>query len=414
MAGVSEEADLGLDIRRHPDFSQELEGPFIITFTAHLPFPIGIPNELGHGISLAQPFVDDEYRATYRWPFVRIRVFDQLQSGLPVWSTGTHEAIKHFFGSDLEGDAAARYGEEHFVEHNQWVTLETPWGAVEGSDTDPFHRCLWLFNSFLQATLLITRDIRIRTVASHDLRPVVIIGAIAHQQKWQYLSSMHMHPEAIPEPVLTVKKPFGEDDLNGALFALATQKPYVLTMLWRARAQRALRQTGDGADAVISFQIAAESLLFETYRMLLVDEGVHSDDISAELAKDAPFKRFFTHTLPSRLGGDWHIDHPTTPVGNYWKDLYLVRNSILHAGMVAHTGHAETAQKAYWGLRDHLETRLWARHKMYPRTLYARLGKDQLQAKGWLTAWMRDFIEQVEAETGVWYWPYDLANRPRI
>ena len=163
---------------------------------------------------------------------------------------------------------------------------------------------------------------------------------------------------------------------------------------------------------MISFQVAAESLLFETYRMLLIDEGLSSREVNAELDEDRPFKRFFTEIFPTRLGGDWHVDHVGTRIGNYWKDLYLVRNSIIHAGMMAHTGHAEAAQKAYWSLRDHLEDRLWAKHKIYPRTVYARLGKEELEVRGWLTAWMRQFIEQADAETGIWYWPWDLAGRP--
>lgn len=396
----------------HPDFSKDVEGPFVATFTAHLPFPIGIPNDLGHTIWLAHPFVHEEYRAAYQRPFVNIRVFDLPQSGLPAWQKGTHEAIKYFYNFNMEDDAARRYGEVAFTEHNQWVTLETPWGALQGYDSDPFHRCLGVFNGFLQATLVITRDIRIRMIASHDLRPVVIIGALPKGGYWRELTHMYMHPEAMTESLLTVDKPFDQDELNGVMSAIVTQKPYITTIMWRARAQRALRQTGDGADAVISFQIAAESLLFETYRMLLVDEGMSSDEITAELENDRPFKRFFTDILPARLGGDWHVDRTETPIGTYWKDLYLVRNSIIHTGMLAHTGHAEAAQKAYWGLRDHLEARLWAKHKTYPRTVYARLGKEQLEAKGWLTAWMRQFIEQADAETGIWYWPFDVANRP--
>lgn len=392
--------------------AQEVKGPFVITFTAHLPFPIGIPNDLGHTIWLAHPFVEEEYRVAYQRPFVNIRVFDLPQSGLPAWTKGTHEALKYFYNFDLEDDVATRYGEDNFIEHNQWVTLETPWGALQGYDADPFHRSLSVFNGFLQATLVTTRDIRIRMIASHDLRPVVIIGAVPKGGKWRELSSMYMHPEAITESLLTVDKPFDQDELNRAISAIATQKPYITTFMWRARAQRALRQTGDSADAVISFQIAAESLLFETYRMLLVDEGMSSDEIAAEVGKEKPFKRFFTEIFPTRLAGDWHVDHTGTPIGHYWNDLYLVRNSIIHTGVLAHTGHAEAAQKAYWGLRDYLEARLWARHKAYPRTVYARLGKEQLEARGWFTAWMREFIEQVDAETGIWYWPWDVAKRP--
>jgi hypothetical protein len=399
------------EIPQPPDFSKDVDGPFIITFTAHLPFPVGIPNELGHGIWLRQPFESADYATAYKRPFVSIRVFDQPHSGLPVWQKGTHDALKRFYNFDLEEDPAKRYGEDTFVQHNQWVSLETPWGAVEGEETDPFHRCLAAFNLFLHATQLLTRDVRVRQVSSHDLRPVVIIGALPKNGTWRLLTTMYMHPEAQDESTVSGDKPFDQDELNGALSAIATRKPFLTTALWRARAQRALRQTGDGADAVISFQIAAESLLFETYRMLLIDEGLSSAEVETELNRDRPFKRFFTEIFPLRLGGDWHIDHPGTPVSTYWRDLYLVRNSIIHTGMVAHTGHAEVAQKAYWGLRDHLEDRLWANYRKYPRTTFARLGEEGLEKRDGMTAWMRKFIKLAEAEPAPWHWPYDLAGR---
>ena len=215
------------EVPGRPDLAREVGGPFVVTFTARLPFPIGVPNQLGHTIWLAQPFLDGEYTAAYQRPFVNIRVFDLPQSGLRTWAQGTHEALKYFYDFDLEDDASERYGEDVFREHNQWVTLETPWGAIQDYESDPFHRCLNLFNLFLQATLIITRDIRIRLVSSHDLRPLVIVGAWPKGGGWRQLSDMYMHPGATPESLLTTDKPFDQDQLNGTLSAIVTQKPFI-------------------------------------------------------------------------------------------------------------------------------------------------------------------------------------------
>jgi hypothetical protein len=287
---------------------------------------------------------------------------------------------------------------------------------MEGEDpaADPgftFHRCLNTLNLFLQASLLITRDIRIRQISSRDLRPEVIIGAQPKGQKWRLVSVMLMHPDAQPEGLLTADKPFTQDELNDGLSAIITNKPYMTTIFWRSRAQRSLRQTGDSADAIISFQIAAESLLFDTYRMLLVDEGLSSVEIASQLEAELPFKSLVTKRLSAKLGGQWDVTREGTAVGDYWKKLYLVRNSIIHTGLQPHGGQAEEAQIVYWGLRDHLEARLWANHSSYPRTLFVRLGEDQLGERGWLTAAMRRLIEKTKSEPGPFYWPYDLAGR---
>jgi hypothetical protein len=397
------------------DLSKVVDGPFVVTFTAQLPFPVGIPNPLGHRIFLDSPFKDDSAAAIFGIPYVDIRVFELAEPGLPVWRKGTDAALKHFYDFQLE-DPELRYGEDNLWEHNQWVTLETPHAVLQHEDAaaDPalaFHRCLGIFNLFLQATLFITRDIRIRQISSRDLRPVVIIGVWPKGGRWRMLGPLYMHPDAQPEGLLTTEKPFDQDELNGALRAILTNKPYMTTMTWRSRAQRSLRQTGDAADTVISFQIAAESLLFDTYRMLLVDEGRSSADITSELDKEIPFKSLVARVLPGRLGGDWDITRENSAVGDYWKKLYLVRNSILHRGLQPHGGHAEEAQAVYWGLRDHVEARLWAKHKLYPRTLLVRVGEKQLAERGWLPTAMRRFVEKANAEPKPFYWPYDLAGR---
>jgi hypothetical protein len=399
------------------DLTDLVDGPFIATFTAHLPFPVGVPNELGHTIAWEIPFKEDS--ATQHFgerPFVNIRVFELTESGLPMLRKGTHAAIENFYGVQLEEDPGMRYGEDTLVEHDQWVTLETPHATMEGEDAAAdllfaFHRCLRAFNLFLQATLVVTKDIRIRTISSHDLRPVVIIGGLQKGRQWRELSAMFMHPEARAESLLTSDKPFTQDELNSGLQAIITNRPYLTTMIWRSRAQRSLRQTGDASDAIISFQIAAESLLFDTYRMLLVDEGFSSTEITSQLEKEVPFKTLIAKRLPEKLGGQWDIRREGTAVGDYWKKLYLVRNSIIHTGLQAHGGHAEGAQTVYWGLRDHLEARLQAKSKSYPRTLLVRVGENELKQRGWLTAHMQRFIEKTKSEPKPFYWPYDLAGR---
>lgn len=336
---------------------RNVDGPFLATYTAHLPFPVGVPTELGHILFLGTPFKDANDAGIFGdRPFVRIQVFDTLERGLPMWQKGTHAAIEHFYGVKHPGDPDQRYGEDEFMEHDQWVSLETPHAALEDEDpvADPafsFHRCLRVFNLFLQAALIITGDIRIRTISPHDLRPVVIIGALRKGEKWLGVSDMYMQPEARHEGTLITENPFTEDELNGGFYALVTQKPYMNTAIWRSRAQRALRQTGDAADAIISFQIAAESMLFDTYRMLLVDEGLSSTDISALLSEEIPFYTLLTRKLPEKLGGIWDVTRIKTPIGQYWANLYLMRNSIIHTGAQPHGGHAEEAQAAYRALR---------------------------------------------------------------
>jgi hypothetical protein len=220
-----------------------------------------------------------------------------------------------------------------------------------------------------------------------------------------------MHPESRPDPLPPEGGPITQDELNAGLNAVITQQPYLTTSLWRSRAQRALRQDGDAADAIISFQIAAESLLFNTYRMILVDERMSSGEIENSLNVDLPFKWLLVKTMPSKLGGQWDVTQVGTAVGDYWEKLYLVRNSVVHAGLEPHGGEAEEAENGYRRLRDHLEERLLAKSTLYPRAVLVRFGRKRLEERGLLTRRMRRLIDAFADEPGPWYWPFDAAGR---
>jgi hypothetical protein len=237
------------------------------------------------------------------------------------------------------------------------------------------------------------------------------VGALVRGEGWRLLTEIFMHPEAHAEALPLDDGPITEAQLNAGLDAVATEKPYIATVLWRSRAQRALKQTGDAADAIISFQIAAESLLFDTYRMLLIDQGLSSAEVEIELDKDLTFKSLLTKIMPAKLGGHWDATQRDTAVGTYWRHLYVMRNSVVHRGLDPHGGHAEEAQNAYWRLRDHLESRLIAKRNTYPRTALARFGKDGLEKRGAYSKKIQRFHERFEKEPGPWYWPYDTAGR---
>jgi hypothetical protein len=403
----------------HPadEFAEDVGEPFLYTFTAPLPFPLGIPNTLGHTIRLHESFADPEDTELFG-PVteIDIRAFTFEEDGLEMWPPGINEALDHFFGHDFDADPDERYGEGNLASGNQWVSFETPAAPTveELKVPDPvfaFHRCLVAFDLFLRGVAVATGDIRIRPISSHDLRPVVVVGARRRDRSWQLLSTMKMHPEAAPDPLLRSEGPITEEQLNGALHAVQSGKPYMTTMLWRMRAQRALRQEGDFSNAIISFQVAAESLLFDTYRMILVDDGMSSTEITAELEGERSFRSLMTTTMPERLGGRWDVKAAGTPVGEYWLLLYRIRNAIVHTGYEPHGGEAEAAQEAYRGLYRHLEDRLRANPTKYPRTVYARLGEDGLRRRGVLSRRLKKFLTEVEAEADPWYWPHDLAGR---
>jgi hypothetical protein len=391
-----------------------LRGPKIDTFTCRVPFVLGFDDSFNHRIEWPGQYVEyADQRIFGSTPFVNIRIFNAPLADDLFWPANMPVAIRHFYGGDI-GPPPAEDQMRTLLE--QWVTLETPGALLDGENPDDaayaFHRCLGVLNGFLQALGLSRSDDRLRSVSARELRPIVIIGAITEDLQWHFVSKMLMHPDAKERGSGKRSVDVHLANLNAAIAAIQNEEPFIPSRQWQSRAQRR-RYEGDAADSVISFQIAAETLLYETWRILMVDEGASQADLSAKMLEELPFKTLLVRELHSKLGGSWDTTLHGTAVGDYWTKLYLKRNRILHAGYQPHDGDAEEAESVFSSLEAFLEERLRANLRSYPRTLLAKLGTQELQSRGWMTKWMHTFIEQVDSEPAAFYLPWDAAGRKR-
>jgi hypothetical protein len=197
--------------------------------------------------------------------------------------------------------------------------------------------------------------------------------------------------------------------LNQAIDLQGEWHPFVTHRDWFNLAEYERVHTGDTAAAVIALQTAAETLLTNVVYMLRVDEGETSDALSPERADPPAFKTLVTREFHPRLQGSWTVS--SGAVGQYWSDLYELRNSIVHAGVRPSYEDMEGAFKAYNALADHLGARMRANSRKYPRTLFALYGTDGLERRGWMTARLRQTADTLLKEPNPFWLPRDLAGR---
>ena len=124
-----------------------------------------------------------------------------------------------------------------------------------------------------------------------------------------------------------------------------------------------------------------------------------------------PYKSMLIRELADRLGGSWDLTRTESPIGQYWSDLYELRNRIIHAGYEPHDGDAERAERAYVAFDQFIEERLHANWTTFSRTLLAKVGRQDLVDRGWATRRMREFFAQVDAEEFPYFLPKDIASR---
>ncbi len=197
------------------------------------------------------------------------------------------------------------------------------------------------------------KDIRVRALSTHDIGPVVFRGAftVRSEPEWQFLGAMVMHPLAYPSDPAH-RDP--HDSLNSLLdvYRQLDIHPFLVPAEWLRRAEYARRYSGDSTDVVFSLQISIESMIYSTWRMMLVDQGHTHAKIGEKINARVGYRQMLVRVLPALLGGRWDTDAPDTPVGKYWHRLYRLRNEIVHGGHQASWPEAEAAYDAYIDMRE--------------------------------------------------------------
>lgn len=198
--------------------------------------------------------------------------------------------------------------------------------------------------------------------------------------------------------------------MDSAIQQVLNGYPFIPAKLWFDRALRA-GHSGDQIGRVVSLQTAAENLFFTTWTMTMVDAHKSSTQIDQATRGPAPFESLFKTKLPNLLGGAWDSTRRDSPPGQYWHDLYKLRNRVVHAGYIPTEAEGDRAEAAFRAIRKHINDRLWEKKRTYPRTMLARIGNpEQLGYPD--NAWLTAFRAQIEKEGPyTWWHPFDVAGR---
>jgi hypothetical protein len=217
-------------------------------------------------------------------------------------------------------------------------------------------------------------------------------NARGEQREWNQGVMMTRLVEA--EMIL---EPANEEQLahfNRHLLAVEAQHPLVPYTERRIDATFALERMGDTANAVILAELSGVIFLDVVLTQLLWDEGATAAATAEVL--DRPFKARFKNEYSPRLGGDWNLSNGDGSVGRWYRDVYLLRNRVLHGGHIPDRQAARDAHAAADGLVTFLLDRIADRRYNYPRT--ALLTFDTRDRRGVLSARMKRLSAELEAD----------------
>lgn len=175
---------------------------------------------------------------------------------------------------------------------------------------------------------------------------------------------------------------------------------------WRRWLERAKDDCFRGfyGPAVISLQTGIESFFGDLRRMMLLD--------AKGWAKYPPVRplqpsfRALVQSVGGLLGaGNWDTAS-ATPLGQYWRDLYLLRNEVIHASKRPTQDEVAAAFISHDVMRDWLRDLLLQQPRRFPRTLLAFPGARWLSSKGRETSYLRTVISRY-AQPNQPYWADD-------
>jgi hypothetical protein len=263
-------------------------------------------------------------------------------------------------------------------------------------------------NRTIRAYVARSGNIRVGPLAKEQLGSVVI---------WETRRTPDKSLVARGQLILHVNLSYPTDpvplDLEASIAAtVATAEPwlkhpFVVYRDWLERAKHARHYEGDLESSLIFLQTASESLLRSVHRMAMVDQGRTGAEIEAEEARFEAFKPLVVSALPHYLGGNWDVMQIDTPVGDYWRNLYALRNRIVHGAYYLTFGETAAAFHSYTQLVDHINTCLLQNAKTFPRTLLALLGEPGLRRR---EGWSPDFDSvkaTIAGERNPFWWPID-------
>jgi hypothetical protein len=167
----------------------------------------------------------------------------------------------------------------------------------------------------------------------------------------------------------------------------------------RVDAGLSLHRLGDTANAVILAELSGVIFLDLVLSLMMWDEGATPDETA--LAFDRTFKRRLLREYAGRLGGDWNLLHQGRPVGQWYADLYVLRNRVLHGGYVPDRDEATTALHAADALSTFISDRILDRCERFPRTALIVFGHEGLERRGVLSSDLRRVADELEAEASL-------------
>ncbi len=141
--------------------------------------------------------------------------------------------------------------------------------------------------------------------------------------------------------------------------------PFYHSQTWYQKAREAFH-VGRYADSIVFVNISLEVFIRRIVFMHWRKNAGISQDEAIAMFDNLPFMRIMKSTMPDILGGSWDIKKADSPVGKWYKDLYSLRNRVIHAGHQPSESEMLRAMTAFNEVSRFLVTQIEKSKKRHP------------------------------------------------
>lgn len=349
------------------------------------------------------------YLGTMRVPFVQLRVWQVKRERPAVEMDGVVKVATDVFAmtaSDAKPEpttSAPQTDYETVVEAVTQGARSDEDDAGRPVETVAFDRILRAVNEVIEALSAATKDPSLAPAAREQLSPFAFVAsrpalipidaegpiAPATFDIGPFIYMLNWNVDAPPEPV--------DDEVlaRTVLFLSAARRGQPFhTFLRLAKRASASLASGDYAVAVLMAAASGEVLLNTMLRGLMVEEGRQAE-IAARFDPTVGLLDRLRNDYAPRLGGSWNLDTWETAPGHFEQSARWVRHRVIHLG---HSPTMDEAVEAVHGgelLESFLKDRLAENRFAYPKTALSMLGREGMEARGLLSARMKQTIDAV-------------------
>lgn len=206
------------------------------------------------------------------------------------------------------------------------------------------------------------------------------VFSVSPEQYFYIFSRIYTLPDwntKVSGPIITSANPFNYEHImfniqdkslhtieGLGMYVEQNQNRFVAASQFFAESRRYL-YTGHPRESVIFLGMCSESLLNGLFHHIRVANGLTESAIDTEF-DEIPFMRRVKNYISHSVGGNWDMSKDASIVGEWKKNVYDLRNRVVHAGYFPHHYEAANAFQTIGKFSEFIRERVIAKKSQFP------------------------------------------------